>query len=141
MKITHNEVNGITFLAIKGRLDAESAPEAKNFFEDILENDQPKLLFDFSMLDYISSAGLRVILNAVKRVMGMRGKFVICNLNEIVKEVFDNNNFPLAGSVESGIKTLNKLDRFDSSRFQNGSSFTSNTPKRHHSMWPNTASG
>lgn len=122
MEITHNKTNGIIFLAIKGRLDSESAPEAKYIFEDILEDHQPKLLFDFSMLDYISSAGLRVILNAVKKVIGQGGKFVLCSLNEIVKEVFDCSNFPITDSVESGIISLEKFDSFDSSHFQDGSS-------------------
>ena len=122
MEITHKNTNGIIFLAINGRLDAESATKANDILEDILDGHQPKLLFDFSTLDYISSAGLRVVLNAVKKVIGKGGKFVLCSLNEIVREVFDASNFPITESVESGIKTLNKLDTFESSPFQNGSS-------------------
>ena len=116
MEIIHNEANGIIFLALKGRLDAESAPEARDIIEDILRNDQPKLLFDFSMLDYLSSAGLRVILNAVKEVICKGGKFVLCSLNEIFKEVFDTSNFPITDSVESGIKILKQVSSLRSSR-------------------------
>jgi anti-anti-sigma factor len=61
-------------------------------------------------LEYLSSAGLRVLLSTAKEMRRRDGKFVLCSLNEFVKELFDVSGFqsliPIADSVESGIEML-----------------------------------
>jgi anti-anti-sigma factor len=110
MEINHKEENGIVFLAFKGRLDGTSAVEAEETVNTIFKGENNRLLFDFEFLEYLSSAGLRVVLGAAKEIKRRDGKFVLCALNSYVKEVFEVSGFgaiiPIADSVEAGIKEL-----------------------------------
>ncbi len=110
MEINQKEENGIVFLAFRGRLDGTSALEAEQTVKNILEGENMRLLFDFAHLDYLSSAGLRVVLGAAKEMKRRDGKFVLCSLNAYVKEVFEVSGFgsiiPIADSVEAGIKEV-----------------------------------
>lgn len=107
MKIVQLEKEGVICLKIDGRLDAESAPEAETTVKGILKEGTQRLLFDLSRMDYISSAGLRVILMAVKELRNKKGKVVLCGLTPYVKEIFDVSNFssiiPITDSVETGL--------------------------------------
>jgi anti-anti-sigma factor len=110
MKIAHQEKDGIICFQIEGRLDAESAPEAETLVKGALQQGRQRLLFDMSKMDYISSAGLRVILMAVKDVRNKKGKVVLCGLTPYVKEIFDVSNFssiiPITDSVEAGLQQM-----------------------------------
>ena len=108
MEINQTEQNGIVIIAIQGRLDAESAPEAERIIMDILNADKSKLIFDLSDLEYLSSGGLRVVLSASKETRQRDGKVVLCCLNEYVQEIFEVSGFhsiiPIVDTVESGMK-------------------------------------
>ena len=110
MEISQKEENGIVFLAFKGRLDGASAPDAEQAVKSILDSENNRLLFDLTFLEYLSSAGLRVVLGAAKEMKRREGKFVLCSLNAYVKEVFEVSGFgaiiPIADSVEAGIKEI-----------------------------------
>lgn len=110
MKIAHQEKDGIICFQIEGRLDAESAPEAETQLKGALNQGSQRLLFDLSKMDYISSAGLRVILMAVKELRKKQGKVVLCALTPYVKEIFDVSNFssiiPITDSVETGLQQM-----------------------------------
>ena len=84
--------NGNTLeIALEGRLDTMTSPE----LEAALKEDLPKaesLVLDFSKLDYISSAGLRVLLSAHKAMSG-KGGMKVTHVNEIVREVFEVTGF------------------------------------------------
>ena len=112
MEISQKEENGIVFLAFKGRLDGSSATEAEQRIKDIMEGENNRLLFDFADLEYLSSAGLRVVLGAAKEIKRKDGKFALCALNAYVKEVFEVSGFgaiiPIADSVEAGIDEVKK---------------------------------
>ena len=91
MKINKSIENGKARYAVEGRLDTTTAPE----LEKELKNDMgsiDELTMDFSKLDYISSAGLRVLLSAHKE-MSKKGGMKVTNVNEIVQEVFDVTGF------------------------------------------------
>ncbi len=110
MEITHKEENGIVSIVIKGRLDADSSAEAEKVVKDALGGETNRLLFNLRGLEYLSSAGLRVLLSAAKEMRRREGKIVLCALNEFVKEIFEVSGFqsliPITDSVESGIETL-----------------------------------
>lgn len=112
MKMYVNDENGIVTLKITGRLDAESSILAEKQVRDILDGGNTRILFEFSELDYISSAGLRVILMTIKELRAKDGKVVLCSLNEYVQEVFDVSNFasiiPITPSPEEGIELLSQ---------------------------------
>ena len=110
MTISQKKVNGIIHIIITGRLDAETAPEAETFMNEIVSEETIKLLFDLCDLEYLSSAGLRILLSAAKEMRRREGKIVLCSLNEFVKEIFEVSGFqsliPIADSVESGIEAI-----------------------------------
>ena len=78
-------------IALEGRLDTMTAPELEAELNQSLGS-VDQLIFDFSKLDYISSAGLRVLLSAHK-IMSGKGGMKITHVNEIVQEVFDVTGF------------------------------------------------
>ena len=91
MKITKN-LNGTSLnIALEGRLDTTTAPDLEKELKDSLDA-ADALTLDFGKLDYISSAGLRVLLSAHKAMAKKNGMKVV-NVNEIVKEVFDVTGF------------------------------------------------
>ncbi len=91
MTIT-KELNGSALaMCIEGRLDTMSAPELEKEFKASLK-DVTELTLDFAKLEYISSAGLRVLLAGLKILRG-KGTMKILNANDIVKEVFEVTGF------------------------------------------------
>lgn len=92
MTITKTENQTETILALEGRLDTNSAPELEKALAEFSTYPQ-KLIFDFKELGYISSAGLRVLLSAQKRMNAARGTMIIRSANEMVREVFEVTGF------------------------------------------------
>ena len=78
-------------LVVSGRIDTMTAPEFEKVIREDLENVET-LILDFENLDYISSAGLRVILTAQK-IMRRQGEMKIVHVNEVVSEVFEVTGF------------------------------------------------
>jgi anti-sigma B factor antagonist len=78
-------------ILLEGRLDTTTSPsleeELKQSVDGITE-----LVFDFAKLEYISSAGLRILL-AAQKVMNKQGSMVIKNVNEVIAEVFEVTGF------------------------------------------------
>ena len=91
MNIIRNKDGSKLTLALEGRLDTTTAPqleaELKASLEGITELD-----LDFEKLEYLSSAGLRVLL-AAQKVMNRQGKMVIRHVNETIQEVFEVTGF------------------------------------------------
>ena len=90
MTITKKQDGGAMTIALEGRLDTTTAPELEQEIKNLDGVDA--LVMDFSKLDYISSAGLRVLLSAHK-TMNKRGGMKVVNVNEIVSEVFEVTGF------------------------------------------------
>ena len=78
-------------IALEGRLDTMTAPELEAELGKSLDGAE-SLVLDFSKLEYISSAGLRVLLSAHK-AMSVKGGMKVTNVNEIVREVFEVTGF------------------------------------------------
>ena len=93
MKFNVKESNGISVIAIEGRLDTQTAPEAQKKLLDIIKNGANKVLINFEKLDYISSAGFRSLLFAAKQMKSQSGKFRVCSLNETITGVFEISGF------------------------------------------------
>lgn len=90
MDIVKTNDNGKLTLNLTGRLDTSTAPQLEESVKDL--TNVKELVLDFAKLEYISSAGLRVLL-ATQKVMGKQGSMVIKNVNETIKEVFDITGF------------------------------------------------
>ena len=91
MTITKNQNGKALEIALEGRLDTMTSPELEAELKNSMDS-ADTLTLDFSKLDYISSAGLRVLLSAHKAMSG-KGGMKVRNANEIVQEVFDVTGF------------------------------------------------
>ena len=91
MKISKTLNNDELTLAISGELNTTTYQELEDVVKNSL-NGIKKLVFDFKELEYISSAGLRVLLVS-KKLMDQQGKLVVKNANSSVKEIFDITGF------------------------------------------------
>jgi anti-sigma B factor antagonist len=90
MNVT-KKMNGSTLeVALEGRLDTMTAPQLEEELADLDKADS--LVLDCSKLEYISSAGLRVLLSAY-RTMNAKGGMKLTNINEIVREVLEVTGF------------------------------------------------
>ena len=78
-------------IALEGRLDTTTAPELEKELKGALDG-VTDLTFDFEKLEYISSAGLRVLLSAQK-IMGSQGTMKVTHVAEIIMEIFDVTGF------------------------------------------------
>ena len=86
-----------TFL-LEGRLDTITSPDLESRINEVI-GDATKLTLDFAKLEYISSAGLRVLLGALQDMEG-KGEMVVCNLTRSVRDVFILTGFDRLFNVE-----------------------------------------
>ena len=85
-------------VAIAGSLDSTTSPTAQKALDQVLAGAK-KVVLDFSKLDYISSAGLRVLLGAAKQLKSSGGTLGMFGLNQSVREVFEISGFSAILSV------------------------------------------
>lgn len=78
-------------LSLEGRLDTSTAPQLDTEIKSFISNIN-KLVLDFEKLDYLSSAGLRVILSTQK-IMNKQGTMIVKNVNDVIMEVFEVTGF------------------------------------------------
>ena len=101
MNIERSEQNGVTILAFEGRLDTTGVATVDQAFAAAAATGATKFVWDFAKLNYISSAGLRSVLQAVKHTSARQGKFVVCSLSRNVHEVFDISGFKSLITIKS----------------------------------------
>jgi stage II sporulation protein AA (anti-sigma F factor antagonist) len=93
MDIVQDRDNEVVIIKLKGHLDSSAAPSAEAGFAAALGGGPPHLAIDFTELDYISSAGLRVLLILARKVQEMQGKVALFGLLDNVREVFSISGF------------------------------------------------
>ncbi len=91
MKINKRSEGSMLTIYIEGRLDTSTSPELSKELDSSLEG-VTQLVFDFTLLEYISSSGLRVLLAAQKAMNG-KGTMIVKNVSELVMEVFEITGF------------------------------------------------
>lgn len=89
-------------LVIEGRLDTTTAPQLESELRNSIDGID-RLLLDFASLEYVSSAGLRVLLSAQK-VMNRQGSMVVRNVNEDVMDVFEVTGFVDILTIEQEVE-------------------------------------
>lgn len=82
---------GRAVLALEGRLDTTTAPDLEAEIEEI-KDELEELIFDLENLEYISSAGLRVLL-ASQKIMNKQGSMKVINVNDAIMEIFEVTGF------------------------------------------------
>lgn len=93
MSVMTNSNSGILVVIPDGRLDTNTSPEVEKIIVEAIESGEKKVLFDFSKTDYLSSAGLRVILKSAKLLKPKGGNVMLCNTNEQIYEVLEISGF------------------------------------------------
>jgi anti-sigma B factor antagonist len=88
IQVTQQIRSGWQVLSVTGRADGECADALETALTAAVETN-PKVAADFSALDYISSAGLRAVLQAARAAEGRHSEFAVCSLSAPVKKVFD----------------------------------------------------
>ena len=100
MTVTKSENGTELMIAIEGRVDTSTAPQLEKEIKDSIGS-VTKLVFDFAKVEYISSAGLRVLLSAQK-VMNKQGEMIIANCSEGIMEIFEITGFTDILTIEYG---------------------------------------
>jgi len=111
MDINEKYENDVMILELKGRLDANTSEQLEKKLIPPINNDKYlKIIIDFADLEYISSAGLRLLLLAAKKLDKKDGKIVLCAMQDFIKEVFEISGFtPIFPITEDQEKALAKF--------------------------------
>lgn len=108
MEITEEKKNQIHIFGLCGRLDSNTSPKLETVITQALENGTKEILLNFENLEYISSAGLRVILKTTKDLKARQGKLMLCAMQDYVREVFEIAGFdtflPIAANMDDALK-------------------------------------
>ena len=99
LNIEKNEDGKNLTIILTGRLDTTTYPDLENVVKDSID-DKENLVFDFGGLEYISSAGLRVLPSSQK-IMNKQGSMVVKNVSEEIMEIFEVTGFLNVFTVES----------------------------------------
>lgn len=93
MEIKDRQINGVTVLSLTGSIDAMTAPKITEFIQEQVSNGNIKLVADLSGVDYTSSAGLRVLLGAIKETRGQGGDLRLTGTQPDVQKVLNLSGF------------------------------------------------
>lgn len=93
MNISEQIRGGALILALKGRLDTNTSEPFEQRMMAVIDAGNHRLVVDLTELDYISSAGLRVLLMGAKRLKNEEGRLALCGLNDHIREVFEVSGF------------------------------------------------
>ena len=99
MEISKNKNEGTLTISLCGRLDTVSAPQLEEELKASW-NDISELVLDLSKLEYMSSAGLRILL-AAQKTMNTQGKTIVKNVNDTIMEVFEITGFKDILTIEN----------------------------------------
>ncbi|GAB4240263.1 MAG: STAS domain-containing protein [Candidatus Methylacidiphilales bacterium] len=93
MEISKTVGGTVTTVHLNGRLDASTSSNVETFIGEIFDGGAQALIIDFTKLNYISSAGLRVLLSVAKRAKTAQAKLALFGLTDEVKQIFDISGF------------------------------------------------
>ena len=95
MGISVKTIKDVKVLGFEGSLDTQTSPTAEMQLTQMIEQGETKIVVNLEKLNYISSAGLRVLLAAAKKLRTTGGELRICSLSELVAEVLDISGFDM----------------------------------------------
>jgi len=104
VEIIQEKQGNVNVIKVKGRLDASTAAKLEETLELFVNEDRTRILVDCETLDYISSAGLRVLLASAKELKKTNGKIYLSSLNPNVKQVFEISGFTTIFPIYESIK-------------------------------------
>jgi anti-anti-sigma factor len=93
LELSEETAGAVTILTVKGRIDLATAQELGERLTAALAPDGTHLVLDLRQLDYLSSAGFRVLVIAARRAQEGASRFVLCGLSSKVHQLFDIGGF------------------------------------------------
>ena len=93
LSISSAKMQDSLVVTLDGRIDANSAKELEQQCLGWIDGGEHKMVMDFTQVNFISSAGLRVILLVAKKLEQVKGKVKLCGLNATLKDVFEISGF------------------------------------------------
>lgn len=110
MELIEQKTEKCVIVSITGRLDTTNYSMLEKKLTDLIDKREDKILIECSKMDYVSSSGLRILLMALKKITMAKGKFVLCNLQENIREIFEisgfTNIFEIYPSQEEALKVF-----------------------------------
>ena len=110
MEIIEENQSGINIFKLNGRLDSNTSQGFEKKIFQAIDDGSKNMIIDFKDLEYISSAGLRVILKATKALKREEGKMMLCHMQDYVKEVFEIAGFdsflPIVGTMDDALQAF-----------------------------------
>jgi anti-sigma B factor antagonist len=110
MEIIQENQSGINIFKLNGRLDSNTSQGFEKKIFQAIDDGSKNMIIDFKDLEYISSAGLRVILKATKALNREEGKMMLCDMQDYVKEVFEIAGFdsflPIVGTMNDALQAF-----------------------------------
>ena len=93
MDISSETKDNITVVRLEGNLDTNTSTDAQDYLNNAIDGGASKVVVSFDKVDFVSSAGLRVLLATAKKLGGGGGALRVCGLNETVAEIFEISGF------------------------------------------------
>lgn len=110
MEIKYSKNNGVSIVSVNGKMDTYAAEDFESGMLKILELGDSRIIIDFSNVDFISSAGLRVLIMVAKKLKAVNGVLYLASFKSYLKEMLDTVGFTsifnIFPSVDEAIKNL-----------------------------------
>lgn len=103
MEITEEKQDEIHVFKLNGRLDSNTSPDFEESIFNAIDDGTRRIVVDCEQLEYITSAGLRVLNKTAKRLKTDDGKIVLCSMEDYVREVFEIAGFDSFLPIVSGM--------------------------------------
>jgi len=101
VEITVRDVGEVKVVQMEGSLDTQTSPGAQAQMTQLIDQGATKIVVNFEKLDYVSSAGLRILLTTAKQLKGNDGELRICGLNGDVQDAFKFAGFHMILTVKT----------------------------------------
>jgi len=112
MEISVDKIDQHTVVSLSGRIDSAAAVEFEEKLIEIIDAGNNTMIIDFLRVQFVSSAGLRVLLLAAKKVKPYSGKIILCDMSKEVREVFDISGFSTIFEIHENVTSaINALKR------------------------------
>jgi anti-anti-sigma factor len=93
LNLSEQQIGRIWVVTARGRLDGVSNELFTQHINALITEPEPRLIVDFSDVDFVSSAGLRAVLTLIKKVKGLNGKLALCAVQAPVLEILEITGF------------------------------------------------
>jgi anti-sigma B factor antagonist len=93
MEIKQEKKGDVIVLNVSGRLDATTAPDLESELVPLIEKNGKKIVINVDGLEYISSAGLRIMLLGMKMIKKVEGQMMLCEMKDHIREIFEIAGF------------------------------------------------